>query len=245
MENLENSISLLAFILGIASLIITGISKVVDHLGQKKALKELKEKEFENLLDSTDLIRLGTYLDDEIGKLSISHYVDNEKLNEKVDKLTNRLLSYVGTEDKIREEKAQHVETIENKKEKAHFLKENWPYPEKVLNEIEKIFKELYTGETWNALAKLRRFVEEFLTDLTIKNKILVDGKKKSVIKLIDILYSNRVIDTEIRNDLKFSTFICNRAIHGEDVKGEDAEAAIYVAAKAIESLINTPPNKG
>nr|WP_298996629.1 hypothetical protein [uncultured Allomuricauda sp.] len=240
-ENLENYISLLATVLGLISGVITIISWTVNSISQKILLKELKKKELEAILDSSDILALGEYLDDDIGKLTISDYVDNNKLTKKVDSLISRLTQFVGTEDEIESEKEEH-EKFEQEHPAKDLIKD-FPYTDKVSEEFDKIIKELYLGEPWNALARLRRYVEILLKNIAEENGIRVK-KIHSVTKLIDILNRNQLIDSDVANNLRYPIHVSNRAVHGQELKRGEAEEAIHHAAYAIQKLINTAPNK-
>lgn len=241
-ENLENYISLLATVLGVISVIVTAISGITNSIKQKRLLKELKKKELEAILDSSDILALGEYLDNDIGKLTISDYVENNKLTKKVDYLISRLTQFVGTEDEIKSEKEEQ-EKFEQEHPAKDLIKD-FPYTEKVSEEFDKIIKELYLGEPWNALARLRRYVEILLKNIGEENGIQTK-KVHSVTKLIDILHRNQLIDSDVANNLRYPIHVSNRAVHGQELKRGEAEEAIHHAAYAIQKLINTAPNNG
>ena len=136
-ENLANYISLLATVLGVISVIVTAISGITNSIKQKRLLKELKKKELETILDSSDILALGEYLDNDIGKLTISDYVENNKLTKKVDYLISRLTQFVGTEDEIKSEKEEQ-EKFEQEHPAKDLIKD-FPYTEKVSEEFDKI----------------------------------------------------------------------------------------------------------
>lgn len=241
-ENLENYISLLATVLGLISVSITAISGITNLIKQNKLLKELKKKELEVILDSSDILALGEYLDNDIGKLTISDYVDNSKLTKKVDYLISRLTQFVGTEAEIKSEKEEQ-EKFEQEHPAKDLIKD-FPYTQKVSEEFDKIIRELYLGEPWNALARLRRYVEILLKNIGEENGIQAK-KIHSVTKLIDILQRNQIIDANVANDLRYPIHVSNRAVHGEELKRGEAEEAIHHAAYAIQKLLNTAPNSG
>ncbi|AUC23428.1 hypothetical protein BTO15_15550 [Polaribacter sejongensis] len=239
-ENLENYISLLATVLGLISLIVASISGVSNSIKQRRLLKELKKKELETILDSSDILALGEYLDNDIGKLSISDYVDNKKLTKKVDYLISRLTRFVGTEEEIKSEK-EAQEKFESEHPASELIKE-FPFTEKVSEEFDKIINELYMGEPWNALARLRRYIEILLKNIGEENGLEIK-KVYSVTKLLDILTRNKIIDSDIANNLRYPIHVSNRAVHGQELKRGEAEEAIHHAAYAIQKLINTAPN--
>ena len=239
MDNLENQISLLAAVLSIISIVAAIFSSIKNLINQRKSLKELRKKQLESILDSSDIISLGNYLDNDIGELSISDYVDNKELTKKVDSLIARLTRFVGTEEEIEIEKEEQEEF--EKQHSKHELIKEFPFKGKVSEELDKIINELYLGEPWNALARLRRYIEILLKNIAKEKGLEV--KRVSVSKLIEILWKKQLIDADIANNLKYPIHVSNRAIHGQELKSGEAEEAIYHAAYAIEKLINTAPN--
>ncbi len=241
-DNLENYISLLSILLGVISLIATVISITINSIQQKNLLKELKKIELEEILESSDILALGKYLDDDIGKLTISDYVDNKKLTEKIDYLIGRLTKFVGTEDEIESEK-EDQDKFEMGYDRKEMIKD-FPYTGKVGEEFDKIISELYLGEPWNALARLRRYIEILLKNIGLKNGLPIE-KVHSVTKLIEILLRNDLISEEVASNLRYPIHVSNRAVHGQELKKGEAEEAIHHAAFAVEQLINTAPNNG
>lgn len=242
MDNLENQISLLAAVLSVISIIAAIISSIKNLISQRKSLKELKKKQLETILDSSDIISLGNYLDNDIGELSISDYVDNKELTKKVDSLIARLTRFVGTEEEMEVEKEEQEEF--EKQHTKHELIKEFPFTGKVGEEFDKIINELYLGESWNALARLRRYIEILLRNIAQENGLEVK-RVYSVNKLIEMLWKRKLIDADVANNLKYPIHVSNRAVHGQELKDGEAEEAIHHAAYAIEKLINTAPNNG
>ncbi len=242
MENLNDSLSLIVIVLASISTLLTFVSAINNRITQTKLLRELKKKELERILNSSDLIALGNYLDNDIGELSISDYVDNKKLTKKVDSLISRLTQFVGTEEEIELEEKEQEQF--QKEHIQHDLIRKFPHTGKVGEEFDKIIKELYLGEPWNALARLRRYIEILLKNIGREHGLPVE-KVYSVSKLIKMLWKKNLIESEVANNLMYPIHVSNKAVHGQELKQDEAEEAIHHAAYAIEKLINTAPNNG
>jgi hypothetical protein len=241
MENLTYSLTIISALFGLLSILLTVGSSIRNYVVQNSKLNDLKKKEFEIILESSDIVKIGNYLDNEIGQLTISDYADNKQLTKRVDSLLNKLTRYVGTEDEI---KAQQENEDIVKSEIEHQQIKEFPLKGKLGPDFDRIIYELYTGEPWNALARLRRYIEMLLKDLAIKNNLNVE-KIYSVTQLIEILKRNEIIDLDVARNLKYPIHVSNRAIHGQELKLGEAEEAIYHAAYSIEKIINTAPNNG
>ncbi|MFB6344080.1 hypothetical protein ACE1ET_20345 [Saccharicrinis sp. FJH62] len=240
MENLTDSLSIISGIFGLLSIILTLFSFFRSTRTQSTKLKELDKKKFELVLESSDIIKLGNYLDNEIGQLTISDYVDNKSLNERVDSLLNKLTRFVGTENEIKTD-LQEQEEFKKTESRQDPIKE-FPFVGKLGVEFDKIINELYLGEPWNALARLRRHIEILLKDLAQKNNLNVE-KVHSLTQLIDILKLNQIIEIDVARNLKYPIHVSNRAVHGQELKQGEAEEAIHHAAYSIDRIINTTPN--
>lgn len=236
MDNLKNYITIVAVVFGVISALSSIILKIRDVKHQNKLLKELKKEQLKSILNSSDIIALGNYLDNDIGKLSISHYVDNEKINRMVDSLISTLTRFVRTDKEI------ELETTKQEKFEKEIIEQEvikkFPFKGRVSKEFDKIIDELYIGERWNALSRLRRYVEILLKEIGRKNGIIRVDQIYSLSKLIDILHGNDLIDDDVVNSLKYPIYVSNRAVHGEELKQGETEKSILYAAYAIKKLI-------
>ncbi len=211
------------------------ISYLITKYYQKLKLDILKEKSFETILESSNIKELGTYLDSEIGQLTISDYVENKDINKRIDILINKLTQFVGTEEQINKETEEIKEYEKETKESSHTLKD-FPYKGKLGAEFDKIINELNFGEPWNALARLRRHIEIELRNLAKKNGLSID-KIYSMNHLILLLKQNGIIDTDISRNLEYPIHVSNRAVHGQNLNKGEAQEAIFHAAIALDKI--------
>jgi hypothetical protein len=212
MKNINNILQYIAFTVAAISSLLTLLNMLLVKIEQNKKLKKLKSKNFELVLQSSDIKKLGNYLDNEIGQLTISNYVENENINKEINELINKLMSFVGTNEQIIKESKREAENTNE-----IFNEYNVKFEGKFKDEFNKIYNELNHGESWNALAQLRRFIEISLKKFAKKNNISTD-KIHSIIQLIETLKRNELIDNYSYINLKNIIYICNKAIHGEDI---------------------------
>ena len=103
-------------------------------------------------------------------------------------------------------------------------------------HEFQPILQELRFGESWNALARLRRYIEVTLREKAEQADIPPE-KVSSVGPLLTLLEKRHLIDPQIAYDLRYPISVSNRAIHGQDVSQAEAEEAIFHAARILQSL--------
>ncbi|HLN73410.1 MAG TPA: hypothetical protein VK205_08950 [Prolixibacteraceae bacterium] len=219
------------------SVLASLVSYLYSKYQQGLILEMLKEKNFETLLETSNIKDLGTYLDTEIGQLTISDYVDNKDINKRIDILINKLTQFVGTEEQINKETEENKESEKLTKESSQTLKD-FPYEGKLGDEFDKIINELNYGEPWNALARLRRYIEIELRNLAKKNNLSID-KISNMTQLILYLKQNGIINTDISRNLEYTIHVSNRAVHGQNLSKGLAQVAIYHAAIALYKIRN------
>ena len=76
-------LNIISSILAFTSIGLAFIIFFVEKFIQIVKLNKIKEKNFEDILESSNIKLLGNYLDSEVGKMTISDYVDNKKINKK------------------------------------------------------------------------------------------------------------------------------------------------------------------
>jgi hypothetical protein len=238
MDILTLILSFVSVTVGISSVLTTLYSSISNKIHQDKKLLNLKDQDFDLIIESSNIKTLGSYLDNEIGLLTISDFVDNSSINKKVDHFINRLIRFVGTEDQINKEQFEK-DNIKVQDLDLEYQIKDFPYRGKLGEEFDKIIKELYFGEEWNALARLRRYIEITLKKVAELNKISTD-KVISVTQLIEMLKQTGIIDIDTARSLKYPIHISNRAVHGFILNKGEAEEAISHAARALEIILKS-----
>lgn len=88
------------------------------------------------------------------------------------------------------------------------------------------------------ALAKLRMEIEKIVSKLH-KNILKIGGSKRPIAlnRMIIELMQNEMLSPEIAHPLREIVSICNRAIHGEDIRSKDVETIIETGTNLLEVL--------
>jgi hypothetical protein len=187
-------------------------------------LKAAKESRFAEALASDDISVLGAYLEDVVGDFTVLEYASSTEVTQRVDRYLEKVEEFLGTPSEI-EEKLPDT--------RRELLPEE---REKVAHEYDKVLEQLRTGESWNALARLRRHIEMTLRGFAEEVGLQLRSHI-SAGKLLDTLARKQLIPFFIEDSLRFPIAAANRAIHGLDVSADEAEYAVYMAGKGLRSL--------
>ena len=165
---------------------------------------------------------MGKYLDKNLGQVTIKEYSANEKIQKIVNKYVQTIVNYIGTEEKLN----QKISVPENGKE----------YSANISMELIPIILEYETGQTWNALAKLRRHIEITIRDLAIENN-LQTNEYSSPQKILSVMYGLRILSKSTVDNLNYVIKICSRAIHGIELTQEEEDNALNLAIKSLDEI--------
>lgn len=224
--NYTNIVSIIAFILGALSGFLTVFSYFFNYIKQQKTLEEIDNKLFKQALESVDIKKLGSYLDNNIGNVTIKEFSTNPKIQKKVNNYIQNIIYFIGTEEDIKKADTELY------KQESIYNKEDIKVP----NEFYPIMKELRLGQPWNALAQLRRHIEINLREI-LKSYRIETKEFTSISQTLSILDSMNLIPTSCIQDLKYAASVCNRAVHGIDVSLPEAEEAIQVTIRAFNEI--------
>jgi hypothetical protein len=179
-------------------------------------------------LRSSEIVPLGRYLDTTLSKVTVSQYTSSETISAQVDQYIERIRDFVGTTEEVQ---AQQIAKQQPEPVPLWTLE--------IPSELQPVLDELKDGESWNALARLRRLIELHLRDVAKTRRLRIE-KVRSAGQLVDLLEKDRYLDSDSANDLRYAIQISNRAVHGLDVTREEAEGAIAHAVRALSK--NTGP---
>lgn len=225
MDFFKDIISATSIVAGLISVITSLISLFLSNYYKKSALGAFEELQLEEVLKSSEIVPLGRYLDTTLSKVTVAQYTTSAPISARVDEYLNRIREYVGTTEEVQsQEISKHAPEVPL-----------WTL--EIPSELQPVIDELREGESWNALARLRRLIELHLREVAKARKLHID-KVRSAGQLVELLEKDRYFDSESAYDLRYAIQISNRAIHGLDVTRVEAEDAI---AHAIRALSRNP----
>jgi hypothetical protein len=189
-----------------------------------RSRREEKERRLEQVLESSDLAVIGGYLDEVVGQFSVYEYATSEQVASVVDRCLGRMRSFVALDAEI----AREAEAPEGPPEVVPVAARS--------GELQEALSEVRSGEVWNGLARVRRHIEMRLRDLAEARGVSV-GSRESAGRLLSRLLGARQIDAWTYEALRYVIYLCNRAVHGEEVPRVKAEEAVDLAAAALARL--------
>jgi hypothetical protein len=187
-------------------------------------LHEAQEQEFEKILESDDLIKIGSYFDERVGEFNVQEYVASSDVSEIVDRYLEKLKTFVGTDAEVNEQ-IQKIGAPREIEKLSH-----------IPDEFDKVAASLREGEIWNGLARLRRHIEITLRRV-IDDRNIQMRPYPSAGQILNVLKMDEAISPDAYSELKYSVTICNKAIHGLDVELEEAEEALFHAIEGLRKL--------
>ncbi|UBH07054.1 hypothetical protein K8P10_002565 [Leucobacter sp. Psy1] len=102
-----------------------------------------------------------------------------------------------------------------------------------------KAVKDIEEGETWNALARMRRELEKVLGDLL--NASTANGKPRGIGRSLSIASKQGLVPESVLQYLRFPLSVANAAIHGEEVEAGTALEAVQMIDQAISRIKSLP----
>lgn len=215
---------------GLVSIVITMLTWFFSKKSMRSKLHEAQEEEFRRALGSDKLTEIGSYLDKNIGNFNLYEYVSNPNVSNKIDIYLEKVRSFVGTDTEV-EQQAKETKSLPKIKERLH-----------ISDPFDRILTELRSGETWTALARLRRYIEINLRKIAKAQDIPLE--RATAGQLLNILSRRGLIPGEILLNLRYAIAVCNKAIHGVEISWDEAEAAVLNANFALGKLKQAPePN--
>jgi hypothetical protein len=209
---------------GLASILTTVLRIIDEAISKKNKIRVIQEIKLEKILGSDDIVIVGSYLDDVVGKFNIEEYVSDNSVATLVNKYLNRIQKFVGTDEDI------------NKQRKEISPPEAMKKPLDVTGTFKKVYKYLEEGDMWAALSYLRRTIETELRTFTREAELELK-RPLSAGALINYLYQRDYLSHEAYENFRYAVTICNGAVHGLDVNLREAEKAITSAAIAFNEL--------
>lgn len=231
MEGLFEKVTTIASIsAGVISLL--GMATVTwGYYAQKRKLKKAKAETIDSVLAKDDITILGAYVDNVIGAFNMREYATNSEVERKVDAYIERVREYIGNPEDIEREREEASRQTESRQTDPPLTPDS-----QLPHEFRPILHELRVGESWNALARLRRYIEVTLKKRAEQADLPIE-KVLSVGRLLTLLEKRQVVPHHIARKLRYPISVSNRAIHGQDVSQAEAEEAIFHAAEILQSL--------
>ena len=216
--------AILSAIAGLLSVAVTSSSALRGAMQQAKKLQQAQQQRLNEVLESSDLGVVGSYLDEVIGGFNVYEYVTAEDVATTVDRYLDKLKWFVSTDADIA---------------RAAKLAGGVIDPEDALamsQELKTALHEVRWGEIWNGLARLRREIEIRLRSIAAREGYS-ESKPLSAGDLLKAAQRLGMITRDEYHLLASAVAISNDAVHGVDVGRDEAERAVRLAAAVLGRL--------
>lgn len=234
MEMILNSIRWLTTALGpfVAGALLPVIATSVRAILQAREAQRLAaEAAFNDALNSDDLKKLSSYLQDEFGKVSLSMYLRDARLRNRLDRYLVRLTDFVAPP--ATEPAPQKTQTIEPAAvaitaPPTIYWQNEIGDPPQIIAALESV----RNGESWNALARLRR-------DLEARFRAELMGSDP---------YASRLpmhkvpVPEDVEKVFRRFYRSASRAIHGEEVADDEVIQALQDARTVYRAMEDISP---
>lgn len=186
-------------------------------------LRAAEEDKLDAALQSGDLTTLGEYLERSIGAFTVREYVDRPEVAQRLDVLLDRVQGFVGEPSGISEPSEAPLAAIEGRE---------------MLEGVDlgPVLVELERGETWNALARLRREIEAQLNRVTSEWQVSSKTKRSAGSLLREVERRGGVAPDAIAA-LRYAINVANRAVHGHEPTPDVAEEAVSAAVWGLRGV--------
>lgn len=215
-----------SWVAGIISVISGILSVYLAYRSEKEKINNAQNEQFEKAIRSDDINELGSFLERNIGDFTVNEYISNSEVSSKVDTYIDRIQQFVSTNK-------EPLQFDPNK------IRRSSPSEQALIKftpEFEGIIEKFDQGESWGALARLRRVIEIRLKEVAEHNNIAI---KKNITAgyLLNLLKRNKVILDPYFSELLYCISVCNNAVHGSDVSISQANEVISIANRVFEEL--------
>lgn len=191
------------------------------HERARASIDALDSNPEKDVLASSDLKTVGSYLFDTLGNVQLSDFVRDADLRRRTNVALERLTSFIGTEGE------------------EHLVEEAQPSEEAITgqpedSELAKAVHSIDQGEVWNGLAQCRRDLE-----IRLANAVFGDQKPErlSVSGVVSAARRAGILSEDDEQRLRFALNVCNRGIHGEDISSNLALEAVRNVEYALREI--------
>jgi hypothetical protein len=212
--SLEEVLSVVSAALALFAGAVVTWSTAVAQRRTKAAVERVDATSPAAVLSSLDLDALGKYVYETLGVIPISEYARDGTARHNIANALQAIERFVN-EDEVAGAPADAEEGTDTSIVRAR--------------------QALAEGDTWQALARLRRAIETDLRSRAERHHVDVPPRAGAG-RLLQALQRAHVVTEENAGPLRYAIDVANKAIHGEPVSVEQADDAVYAASRALAS---------
>lgn len=206
-----------------------GIRSLAARISLRDQRKKLASLRVREVLARADLHSLGSMIVDDLGATSIPNYVRHREVRDSFRNAFNAARGFIGEPSEPASKVAEAAVGPS-----AHDRPPFWR-DDPVTKAATVALRDVAEGETWNALARMRR---EFELELAARLD-LDQGSRRPMAagQLLAVAVKQGVVPADLASSIRYAISVANRAVHGEEVPPDAAVEAIYLIDTFIRSL--------
>lgn len=229
LTSFANVISLLAAVAGIISAVATVWAERRARRELTSATAAVGEDRANVALTSNDLETFGTYLYEQLGRVTLDNYARDSRVRERLDHVVRRVAEFVEPEGERQRDSDKTAATADMPVWSPEIL---YLIQRHALGNAEGAVRE---GNVWNGLAELRRQIEVRLRQFAQIHDL--PAERVGARRLLNSLIARKAIPEDSRALFEYAINVANRGVHGEEVSTHEALAAIVAGAQALDYL--------
>lgn len=214
--NFISVFSVVTAAIGLLAAIVQMLYRLGEYHEARRVLTAAEEPRVDQALRQGDLKSLGDYFFNTLGRLPLSGYADDAAARRVVSDAVRNVESFVRAD---RSSVSDDADTL-------------------IQRDAELAESDIAMGDFWAGLSRLRRQIELSLRAAALNADVPVGRMGPG--QLLSRLAAAGVVPPTGAEALHRAISICNRAVHGEPVSGEEAEEALALAADGLAGLNRT-----
>ncbi|HKO37361.1 MAG TPA: hypothetical protein VJU14_03230 [Solirubrobacterales bacterium] len=206
-------VAVVSAVIGLITALLQFRSAQLSQEEAREALEAAREPRVDQALSQGDLQNLGDYFFNTLGRLPLSDYADDAEARRVVSDAVRNVENFLNAD---RASVRGDVEGL-------------------IQEDAKRAQLDVAAGDLWGGLSSLRRQIEITLQKAAAKAGI--SPGKMGAGPLLRRLVAEDVVPKGAAYSLRRAIEICNRAVHGQPVTGEEAEQALALAADGLTAI--------
>lgn len=214
-----------------ASTVIVGLVRNLFAIRALRAQRQLlRSLRVRDVIEAADLHSLGRLISVDLGSTSMPNYVRHAEVRSSFRSAFNAARGFIGEAGDPTVDRTPDDRDI--------------PFPESaegvfaaeaLTNGGRRALGDVAAGESWNALARMRRDLEMVLADRL--NQVGTDRRRMAAGQMLAVAAKEGVVPPESVAPLRYAISVANKAVHGEDVSADSAVEAIVLIDRFLRDL--------
>lgn len=227
----EALLAVVGAVLSVVTLVPAAVRSITQAAAFREQTRTLKSLRVSDVVETTDLHALGSLVVRDLGGTSMPNYVRHEEVRTRFRTAFNTAREFIG------EMPERESESLP---ESASAPAEDHQVGERLSKSGERALQDVAEGESWNALARMRRELEIALASRV--DRSVTRTRRMAAGQMLAVAAKQGAIPPESASPLRYALSVANRAVHGEEISADSAVEAVLIIDRFIRSLEDTGP---